>query len=364
MKPFWEYYLKKHFSFGDIFRHNSHQDIYAEQVKPKGFPVIKVLKWIPLSCIIMFLAGLMYDFEDIAPIQYNGYSVNFTGILKIVSMSGIIGYFTNYLAIKMLFYPKNKHPIWGQGLIPAQKQKITLQFASAIHEHVVNENFIKSKLIESKIPQKLAERVVSGIKDILSDREFLSELSQETEKMLEDYLQRPEIRTKLIQELDKKLKSKFNKGLSRLLLKSYTSLNATDYQATLNKTIDEIPPAVSMLIENPAPHLSSFYNLLENKHPDIENKINDLFISILDNLNIQHWLKIQLDKFDEAKLETMIERATSEQLQYIQYLGGVLGMFGGLILWQPIPMLLITVVLLGILFGLDTILYRKLKKFK
>ena len=62
--------------------------------------------------------------------------------------------------------------------------------------------------------------------------------------------------------------------------------------------------------------------------------------------------------FDEARLERMIWEATNEQLLYIQYLGTVLGIIGGLIIIKPAVMGPIFLLVFGILYLVDNLLYR------
>jgi hypothetical protein len=63
-----------------------------------------------------------------------------------------------------------------------------------------------------------------------------------------------------------------------------------------------------------------------------------------------------MQRYDERQLEELIKNSSNEQLNYIKYLGGVLGFFGGLVIWQPLPALL-TFGAAGLLvFGIDRML--------
>ena len=59
-----------------------------------------------------------------------------------------------------------------------------------------------------------------------------------------------------------------------------------------------------------------------------------------------------------SRLEDLLKRSTNEQLNYIKYLGGILGMVGGLVIWQPVPALILFAATGVILFGLDELIYR------
>ena len=83
-----------------------------------------------------------------------------------------------------------------------------------------------------------------------------------------------------------------------------------------------------------------------------------IFIDLLNRIDITDLLAKQMAHFDEARLEKMIWEATNEQLLYIQYLGTVLGILGGLLIWRPAIMGPAFALIFLILFGLDKLLYR------
>jgi len=65
-----------------------------------------------------------------------------------------------------------------------------------------------------------------------------------------------------------------------------------------------------------------------------------------------------MGKYDEAQLEDLLKNTSNEQFNYIKYLGGVLGFFGGLVIWQPVPALILFGVFGLTLWVLDEALLR------
>ena len=63
-------------------------------------------------------------------------------------------------------------------------------------------------------------------------------------------------------------------------------------------------------------------------------------------------------KYDEVQLEGLIKNSSNEQLNYIKYLGGVLGMIGGLVIFKPLLALSVLGTIGLILVGLDVMLVR------
>ena len=63
-------------------------------------------------------------------------------------------------------------------------------------------------------------------------------------------------------------------------------------------------------------------------------------------------------QYDEQKLEQLIKNTSNEQLNYIKYHGGVLGLFGGLVIWKPLLALAVFGTLGLLLYALDEMLLR------
>lgn len=100
-----------------------------------------------------------------------------TFILKIIIyplLGALIGYSTNWIAITLLFKPKNK--IFGiQGLLQKRKRLIAEKAAELIREYLLNTNELKKVLDKTKVKESIFKlvdrsiRVVPGpIKKLIS----------------------------------------------------------------------------------------------------------------------------------------------------------------------------------------------------
>lgn len=92
---------------------------------------------------------------------------------------GVIGYFTNWLAIKMLFRPYTEKRIFGiripftPGLIPKEKNRIAQKIGATVGEHLLSEEVMVKALVD--------EKVVESLGDIIS--EIFIKLRQNEESM-------------------------------------------------------------------------------------------------------------------------------------------------------------------------------------
>ena len=91
-------------------------------------------------------------------------------ILSIPLISAFIGWFTNWIAIKMLFHPRLPVKVLGltfQGIFPKRQR----QFAEKLGK-LVSEELLSFKDIEAKIREKLGVKAGSAVvTDVLSEEE-------------------------------------------------------------------------------------------------------------------------------------------------------------------------------------------------
>jgi uncharacterized membrane protein YheB (UPF0754 family) len=97
---------------------------------------------------------------------------------------------------------------------------------------------------------------------------------------------------------------------------------------------------------------------IEARAEDIEDFATRAVLGFVENLDVYDMVMTNMMAYDEGRLEALIKNSSNEQLNYIKYLGGVLGALGGLVIWQPLPALVAFGGIGLILFGLDEALDR------
>jgi uncharacterized membrane protein YheB (UPF0754 family) len=96
----------------------------------------------------------------------------------------VIGYFTNWLAIKMLFRPHTEQRIFGirlpftPGLIPKERLALAKKIGSALSEHVITKDAFADAILSEKIMSGI-ERVIDNAVDsaLRGDRQIRAWLS-------------------------------------------------------------------------------------------------------------------------------------------------------------------------------------------
>jgi uncharacterized membrane protein YheB (UPF0754 family) len=83
---------------------------------------------------------------------------------------GFVGYFTNYIAIKMLFRPHRKkwYSFGWQGVIPKNRKKLAIEMGNMVGGHLISDKAVKSAILEEKFQIILENTLEQELKNYLS----------------------------------------------------------------------------------------------------------------------------------------------------------------------------------------------------
>lgn len=319
-----------------------------ETFRFKNRRILQLLYIIPYLLVALFGISFFWDFNGISWSAIE-YELQFQGLLKIVSVSGLIGFLTNWLAITMLFKPAQKRPLLGHGLIPAQKDRIAFRMAQAVSEDLINPEIIKKKINESGIISQYREQTATYLKSIIDDPDFRGDIKRWVVQYVDEMIADPEIRTalaeKIILEIEESLE---DKSIERVALKAYSYIKGQEMQHIIEEALIKVPSSVENGLNKMDDLLDQLPEKLDKHSEAIENIVTNLLYKLINQLDVHALVEDNLRSYDEQHLSDIIKNATNEQLRFIQYLGAVLGMVGGLVIWEP----LISTVILGLLTGL------------
>lgn len=326
------------------------------EFKHKG--ILQFLSLIPYILTGLFALSFFWDFNGISwPVM--GYILQFEGLIKILSVSGLIGFLTNWLAITMLFKPAQKRPLLGHGLIPAQKDRIAFRMAQAVSEDLINPEIIKKKINESGVIGRYREQTTRYVKGIIDDPSFRYDLKNWVVQYVDEMIADPEIRGaiagKIMIEIEESIE---DKSIEKVALKAYSYIKGQEMQHIIEEALAKVPASVENGLNKMDDLLDRLPSKLDKHSEAIENIVTNLLYKLINQLDVHALVEDNLRGYDEQHISNIIKNATNEQLHYIQYLGAVLGMIGGLMIWEPI----ISTVFLGLLtlviLSLDTLLLR------
>lgn len=315
--------------------------------------LMKLLAGIPYILFVFFLVSFFWDFNGLAFVIFE-HTFYFEGLLRILSVSGLIGFFTNWVAITMLFKPANKRPLLGHGLIPAQKNRIAYRLAQAVSEDLINPEIIKRKIHESDIISRYRKRSTVYVRTVIDHPDFRRDLKILLVNYLRDMIANPEIRAALAGKILEQIEHSVQEtSLERVALKAYTFIKGHKMQEIIEEALQNIPESIETGLDRFDIFLDDLPTRLEANSDKIEEIVTSLLYKLINQLDVHTLVEDNLREYDEQRISDIIKKATNEQLQYIQYLGGVLGVVGGLVIWEPLVSAVTLIVLAGLVFVLD-----------
>lgn len=237
-----------------------------------------------------------------------------------------IGYFTNYVAIKMLFRPVKTYYIFGwkvpftPGLIPSKREKLAEAIAKVVKENLLTEEVLRKRLNEEKIRENLRQLVERLLDEFVKsgDRyieEFLENIGDERLEVLINFNLLEEKISELIDKLFEFLNGKRVEELLPPGLKK-------ELEKFIDEKIDEITEQILELtkkpefrdiiyygVKNNLLRFVTYFPLLTEKTVDsFSEKISDMVIRFIANSTSDPQFKIKISKIVWEKTRELLNR--------------------------------------------------------
>ncbi len=320
--------------------------------------VLLALKILPFISALGFGASMFWDFEGYLVLPWRPQPVQLEGILRMITVTGLVGFGTNWLAIKMLFYPRKKRPLLGQGLIPSRKDRIATKLGEQISKEIINSELIVEQIRESGLVTQHRRKLTNSLRNIVHNVEFRSDIIEISQHYINQFLRSPEFQERVkdfVRGIDFDNVGLVEGGILRV----YKAL-AGDQEISdrLQDVIESMTFRMDRYEDRLAEYLHQLPDALEEQSMAIEDYALATIVFLIEQVNIQNVIVSNLQRFDEARLERLLWGSTSDQLNYIQYLGCFLGLIGGLFIWLPMESIVFTTVVGGLVWGLDVLIQR------
>jgi hypothetical protein len=320
----------------------------------KALPLLRAVPW---ALGALFALSFAWDAPGWA-LHAFGRTWPAEGLLRIASVSGLIGFLTNWLAVTMLFQPRQERPVFGQGLIPAQKERVAWRLSEAISEDLINEDVIKEKIRRSRIVRRYREKAVQAMHAVARDEAFRRDLKALAESYAQRVLRAPAVQKKIARFIIERLEAQAGEGLGGVILGAYRTLGERDFRRRIDALVARLPESVEPALEEMDYLLDRLPAHLEKRSGRFEEATTRLVLRFVEDLDVQQMVRERMAAYDEQKLERLFKKTSNEQLNYIKYLGGILGTVGGLVIWAPGPALVFFTLVGLLLWLLDEMLFR------
>jgi uncharacterized membrane protein YheB (UPF0754 family) len=185
-------------------------------------------------------------------------------IIYILSISALVGYWTNYFAIKMLFKPKEKTLLGFQGVVPANKNRIALDLGRVVKEKFFHTEDIIAYIEEKELIKKFFGKTKDIVDEKLKDRGIKKKIIAWINEKFNTYS--PKLYIFLAEKSEFLIRRYFSKSFSPekviRFLADYLETNIENGTIDLDKLTDSVVNFVKRNIPQIADYL---YKVLEKE---------------------------------------------------------------------------------------------------
>lgn len=248
-----------------------------------------------------------------------------------------VGYWTNWLAIKMLFHPRRKNAVW-QGLVPARRPELVETMSQGIRERLISPEIIRDYLHKTGLLRELTSNLGHATKNVVDDPKFRQELQRLVYGRIYAFCTEPETRRAAKELADRKLREWLGHSFTRRLVavlwgRKIEALVREEVRAFL----EEIPSAMKKAFGKIDNWLDALPNLVGEHGEAIEQGVSEVIVKGMNSIDINEIVKSQLEGMDVAEFEKMLTDPVASEIVFIQTCGGLFGALVGLaIMWPPL----------------------------
>ena len=199
-------------------------------------------------------------------------------IIYILSISSLVGYWTNYLAIKMLFRPKEKTLLGFQGVVPANKNRIAEDLGRVVKEKFFHTEDIINYIEEKELIRKLFDKTKNIVDEKLKDKEVKKKIIVWINETFNAYS--PKLYVFLTEISELLIKRYFAKSFRpEKIIEFLTSYVETNIKNG-NIDLDRITDALVKFVKRNIPQIGNYLNKLIEKEIEQSKFINRAILKI------------------------------------------------------------------------------------
>lgn len=237
----------------------------------------------------LLFSGLVLGLAD----HFFGSTQPWIKTLFVIVIAGVLGYFTNYLAIKMLFQPKRGQVLGWQGLVPKNKAQIARSLGSSVQHQLLHPDIVLAYIAE----RRMIETGTQSLADWLDRSLQNPDVRREVTATLIDLLNQkgPELMTTGLDFAETALK-----GIARdpAAIRSYwVDIRAAmiEYLQTADNRA-QVARKLLQLFQDQLPHIAEWLNRAIEAYLQDRNAVGTLGLGLknlfsIDDAAIQQFLQ-------------------------------------------------------------------------
>lgn len=277
-------------------------------------------------------------------------------------IGSIIGYFTNYIAVKMLFYPRNEVRICGHkvpftpGAIPKGKPRLAKTVGHVVANTLLTEEDIKQRILSPETEEAVMEKVMAELSNkiyvemgrVCANFEeygaLKRNLSDTFTDQIMDSIGKIDLKNTVVTEAGRVIREKVNGTMLAMFLsdemlnsfiqpigvelENYIAENGRDF---VQKEVNE---KIMVFEQKSILDLCSEMNVEEEK---IRNAVRSIYRStsadavngVLKNMAISAMIEDKINDMKTEDLEKMVLTVMKKELDTIVNLGALIGFIMG-----------------------------------
>ena len=243
-------------------------------------------------------------------------------IIYILSISSLVGYWTNYLAIKMLFRPKEKTLLGFQGVVPANKNRIAEDLGRVVKEKFFHTEDIINYIEEKELIKKLFDKTKNIVDEKLKDKEVKKKIIVWINETFNTYSPKLYIFLTEISEL--LIKRCFAKSFRPERIIEFLTIYVETNIKNGNIDLDRITDALVKFVKRNIPQIGNYLNKLIEEEIEQSKFINKVILKIgayvldVNQTTIKSQLKKAVNNKEfRKKAYKIIAQMTSDLREYL-----------------------------------------------
>ena len=286
-----------------------------------------------------------------AVLRYAFTDALWTQVWFAVAIGGLVGFATNWVAIKMLFHPRVR--VFGvQGVVPSRRADLARSVGLTLEEHLISGDRMHRLLVGSGAVDTAIAKMAEHLPKLLETPETAALLQAEAARTINETM------AAVIVQAKDKLREKARSNVSAMLTGATAAASfgpmagmlaagltkSGIFDKLVDKMIDQMAEDLrkDRGVDDAARDIvkalpGQAERILADK--ELRARLTVLFEAMAGDLvnavDVAGLVENELLARDDGDLEDLIDRVASNELVFIQVAGGGLGMIAGLALIWP-----------------------------
>lgn len=316
-----------------------------------GWGLRLALKIFVPACTLLFIAsyalGWVFPPSPLVEIA--------SRLLRSCSVAGLIGFGTNWVAIKMLFWPRTPRPVFGQGLIPSQRDQLIQKVADEVLEKLINAELIERKIVETRIVKRFSDALIEKLQLVVRDDEFKEDLERTVLTMVGDLIANDTFRASLLDRAEARFEEFAGHGMRSWMVKKLKDVWRAPLADFVNSELQILDQTVHEGFEHLDGVVAALPEALDARQEAIDHVLTTMLMGLVHEVDVRAIVLDQLSQVTSEQLEDGFRAFSDDKLSFITLIGGVLGVVGGTVLVWPLPSAVVLLVLGVVLLLVDII---------